>query len=569
MNAKTLMTMAFAGLLATAANAITSDEIAAALDTSVGTYSLSGDADWYADTSTFQSGEKSMRSGAISPASFQTKVTTLTMSLNLKESCNLSFWYKTSCYSSTSYASLTIKVDDATYTYCGQTDWTKMTRVLIPGAHTISWTFQRYHTYSSGSNCAWVDNISIAPIVETPTQVEVTDIKCKQRYPWNGMVDIDYTVKCEKKDAEVWVYPVGYDKDSNTTMAPRALSGDGVDAPVSNGTFRMTWKVTDDYPNFHSTAFTVKMAALVGAAPYMVVDLAGGVDALSYPVSYLSRVPAGGWGNEYKTTKMAFRMIPSGSFKMGSPTDESNRGSYEDLHGVVLKKPFYMGVFECTQKQYALVMGANPVTSSSYKGDMRPVANVTYDDLRGSVNGAGWPTHNQVDANSFMGRLRSKVNMFFDLPTDAQWEYSCRAGTSTALNNGKSFSVANLSDVARCNYNSGNSSSYASDGKGGYNYTTTVGSYRANAWGLYDMHGNVSELCRDFWNNSGLGFAGVVDPKGVTSSYYSSSGYRCRIFRGGCFYDTSACRSAYRNNYLDRSAANQVGFRVMCSPVAE
>ena len=571
MNMKSLMIALAAFVVGGAAHAITSEEIAAALDTNVGTYSFAGDAEWYADASTFHSGAASMRSGSIAPASSQTKVSVMTMTLNLKEACNLSFWYKTSCYDNTSRSSLNIRVDDATYTYCGEKDWARISCVLIPGAHTIKWEFQRYSTYSSGSNCAWVDNLSITPIMEAPTQVEVTDIKCKQRYPWNGMVDIDYTVKCEKKDAEVWVYPVGYDKDSNMAMAPRALSGDGVDAPVSNGTFRMTWKVTDDYPNFHSTAFTVKMAALVGAAPYMVVDLAGGVDALSYPVSYLSRVPAGGWSDEYKTTKMVFRMIPSGSFTMGSPSDELGRSSYEDPHGVVITKPYYLGVFECTQRQYQLVMGANPsdpAPTSEYLYKC-PVNRVSYDNIRGSVNGAGWPTHNQVDANSFMGRLRSKVNMFFDLPTEAQWEYACRAGTSTALNSGKNLTTTgackNMSQVGRFAY--GRNGQSLADGKTGWkDYQVCVGQFLSNAWGLYDMHGNVAELCRDFWTTTSLGVAGVVDPKGATSST------RGRVFRGGRFVDAaSSCRSAFRDyTYMSAGGTSyDVGFRVMCSPVAE
>ena len=397
------------------------------------------------------------------------------------------------------------------------------------------------------------------PGLNNATSVHVTNIKCQQRYPWNGMVDIDYTVTSDDPNADVWVYPIGYDKDSNTSMAPRALTGDGVNAPVKAGTHRMTWTVTEDYPDFHSTAFTVKMIALVGAAPYMVVDLSGGVDALSYPVSYLSSVPEGGWGDEYKTTKLVLRLIPPGSFMMGSPSDENGRSSYEDLHGVVLTKPFYIGVFEVTQKQYELVMGGNP---SSRKGDMRPVERVSYNDIRGSVNGAGWPTHNQVDANSFMGRLRSKVNMLFDLPTEAQWEYACRAGTTSALNSGKSYDGGNnCNEVARWNGN-------RSDGKGGYtDYTTKVGSYRENMWGLYDMHGNIWELCRDFFNG-GLGSTGVIDPKGASTGYWGANTSRSR--RGGWAGDGSAIRSAFRDSCQDPGTQDAgVGFRVFCSPVAE
>ena len=370
-----------------------------------------------------------------------------------------------------------------------------------------------------------------------------------------------YTVRSEDPNAEVWVYPIGYDKDSNTSMAPRSLTGDGVDAPVSNGTFRMTWKVTDDYPGFNSTAFTVKMIALTGSAPYMVVDLSGGVDALSYPVSYLSSVPEGGWGDEYKTTKLVLRLIPPGSFMMGSPSDENGRGRYEDLHGVVLTKPFYIGVFEVTQKQYQLVMASNPsypAPTSDYLYRC-PVNRISYNDIRGSINGVGWPTHNQVDANSFMGRLRSKVNMLFDLPTEAQWEYACRAGTSAALHSGKSGSGSAVSEIARYADNRGSNT-----GKAGWNdYQVCVGQYLPNSWGLFDMAGNVAEWCRDGWQSS-LGTIPTIDPKG---SFDSS-----RVFRGGAYnYGWDGCRSAYRNNTYSSSSSTSynLGFRVMCSPMAE
>lgn len=561
MNMKTTMIALAALAMSGTTHAITSEEIASALgvDPNIATFSLGGVSNWYSVTNSFHNGSSSLRSGSVSNDSGTWKYSVLTMTVELKEASRMTFWYKVSCYNSTSYAKLNIMVDDATYNYTGEKDWTKMTRVLIPGRHTITWQFGRVYNYGGGSNCAWIDDISFEPIMPTASKVEVTNIKCQQRYPWNGMVDIDYTVTSDDPNADVWVYPIGYDKDSNTSMAPRALTGDGVNAPVKAGTHRMTWTVTEDYPDFHSTAFTVKMIALVGAAPYMVVDLSGGVDALSYPVSYLSSVPEGGWGDEYKTTKLVLRLIPPGSFMMGSPSDESGRSSYEDLHGVVLTKPFYIGVFEVTQKQYQLVMGTTPVANnwSTLKGDMRPVSYVSYNDIRGSVNGAGWPTHNQVDANSFMGRLRSKVNMLFDLPTEAQWEYACRAGTSTGLNSGKQYDGGNnCSEVARWSNN-------RSDGKGGYtSYSTKVGSYRENAWGLYDMHGNVWEWCRDGWNG-GLGNAGVVDPKGVNSN-------NSRAYRGGGYNTSSGIRSAYRNaawgpsNYGD-----EVGFRVMCSPVAE
>ena len=393
-------------------------------------------------------------------------------------------------------------------------------------------------------------------------EVYVTNVVCTQRYPWNGMVDIDYEVVADDPDADVWVYATGYDGDLDVSMAPRALTGDGAGESVKPGKHRMTWNVTADYPGFASTAFSVKMCALTGGAPYMVVDLSGGVDALEYPVEYLSSVPAGGWTDEYKTTKMAFRLIPPGTFMMGAPTDELGFGwynkNYETRHQVTLTKPFYIGVFEVTQRQYELVMGSNP---SNWKENTRPVERVSYNDIRGTVNGAAWPAHNQVDANSFMGRLRSKANMVFDLPTEAQWEYACRAGASTALNSGKNLTgTQNCANMAEVGWYRGNA--------GGQ--THPVGQKLANAWGLFDCHGNVAEWCLDWWTDN-LGSAAKTDPKGGNSGSY-------RVVRGGCSYDCSnagyaaACRSGYRSsficNYITYPSYNNYywGFRAACFP---
>lgn len=571
MNMKTTMIALAALAMSGTTHAITSEEIANALDDTFAYDGVSiscGDGvEWVVDTNVYNEGRSSLRSGAIGHSQ-----STALLSLNVTNEVifKCEFWYKTSTEADCD--PLVVTADGKTwFSLGGERGWTKSTIVLFPGSHTITWFYRKDGGGVRGSDCVWIDGFTVCPVLPTAQKVSVTNIKCQQRYPWNGMVDIDYTVTSDDPNADVWVYPIGYDKDSNTSMAPRALTGDGVNAPVKAGTHRMTWTVTEDYPDFHSTAFTVKMIALVGAAPYMVVDLSGGVDALSYPVSYLSSVPEGGWGDEYKTTKLVLRLIPPGSFMMGSPSDELGRNcgwnAVETYHGVVLTKPFYVGVFELTQKQWELVMGTTP---SAYKGDVRPVECVSYNEIRGSVNGAGWPTHNQVDANSFIGRLRSKVNMLFDLPTEAQWEYACRAGTSTALNSGKNLtatgSCPNMNEVGRYNGN-------RTDGKGGYAAFTThtaVGCYLSNVWGLYDMHGNVDEWCRD-WIIGDLGSATVIDPVGSSSGSY-------RVIRGGGWSYTgqaNACRSAFRSagnnghdNYPDRKY-NHWGFRVMCSPVAE
>lgn len=217
---------------------------------------------------------------------------------------------------------------------------------------------------------------------------------------------------------------------------------------------------------------------------------------------------------------------------MGSPENTLGRNDDEVQHKVTITKPFYIGVFEITQKQYELITGENP---SDFKGDSRPVENVSYDMIRGKDKGANWPSNNEVDDYSFLGKLRAKVNMPFDLPTEAQWEYACRAGTLTALNNGK-----NLTNVKVCrNMNKvGRYYETQCDGKGGYKEHTVVGSYIPNAWGLYDMHGNVYEWCLDWYYYYDIFPA--IDPKGAETG-------KSRVLRGGgwCYF-ASGCLSSSR-----------------------
>ena len=259
-----------------------------------------------------------------------------------------------------------------------------------------------------------------------------------------------------------------------------------------------------------------------------------------------------------RTTELWLRYIPAGKFTMGSPEDEVGHYSDEVQHEVTLTQPFYIGVFECTQKQWQLVKGGDP---SAYHGDCHPVEKVSYDDIRGNgaQTGAGWPTYGHaVDETSFMGILRAGTGLTFDLPTEAQWEYACRAGTTTALNSdknlGNEYQDAFMDDVGRYFYNQ-------SDGKGEYTDHTTVGSYRPNNWGLYDMHGNVNEWCLDWWDGSPYDASSAEDPEGDKTGSN-------RVIRGGSWREDAAiCRSAFRN-YGDPSCRyNYRGFRVALAPV--
>ena len=292
-------------------------------------------------------------------------------------------------------------------------------------------------------------------------------------------------------------------------------------------------------------------------ATYLIVDLSGGASAFSYQLSSLNAVPPNGWCDSYKTTKLVLRKIPAGTFTMGSHSTDYP-GAYDSrVHTVTISKPYYIGVFEVTQKQYELVMGSNP---SSDRGDMRPVTSITWNAIRGDSTVYDWPSSSNVDANTFMGKIRSKTGVTFDLPTEAQWEYACRAGTTTALNNGNNLTNllgdANMNVLGRYRYNK-------SDGRGGYlSGHTTVGSYIPNNWGLYDMHGNVWEWCLDWVTIRDLNresLQDATDPMGVTSGTY-------RACRGGG-WNTECCTSAtvgydepFGRYFIDTS-----GFRLACS----
>ncbi|MCD6404609.1 MAG: formylglycine-generating enzyme family protein [Planctomycetes bacterium] len=218
-----------------------------------------------------------------------------------------------------------------------------------------------------------------------------------------------------------------------------------------------------------------------------------------------------GWAKEVIHEKTGIEMvfIPAGEFMMGSPSNESGRGSDEGpQHRVRLTKPFYLGKYEVTQREWRKVMGSNP---SGFKGDRNPVEQVSWNDCREFVDKAG---------------LR--------LPTEAEWEYACRAGSSTRF----SF----------------DDNSYAWYDGNSEDKTHPVGQKKPNAWGLFDMHGNVWEWCADWYGNYSSGR--------VTDSQGPSSG-SSRVLRGGSWYDFSQiCRSANRSYGSPDGTNHCLGFRV-------
>lgn len=345
------------------------------------------------------------------------------------------------------------------------------------------------------------------------TNFEVKNVEAHQRYPWNGKVDIDFLIESPDADAEFKVSLVCTDHVGNTNLTLRTIryndKGEAATAFVLKpGQHRLTWDADADVPNVKlpriSFAVLANQVREVDTAEYLVIDLSEGAEATSYPVTTRTGVPEGGWTDEYKSTKLVLRRCPAGADPLGRYT---------------LTKDFYAGVFEVTEKQWELVMGENP---SSYKrGDTYPVERVSYNDIRGEADGSNWPSSSAVDATSFLGKLRAKTGLpELDLPTEAQWEYTCRAGTTTTYNTGDSESA-----LAQAGWYSGNSN----------NQKHPVGEKVANAWGLYDLHGNVWEWCLDWYRGDLSG----TDPVGAASG-------ASRRYRGGSWYGGAGDASSDR-----------------------
>ncbi|MCR4572223.1 MAG: formylglycine-generating enzyme family protein [Lentisphaeria bacterium] len=282
----------------------------------------------------------------------------------------------------------------------------------------------------------------------------------------------------------------------------------------------------------------------ISVCDYLVIDLSGGPLVDKYPFRYTDDAPDPA-DNDCRTFELWLRHIPSGVFTMGSPHDEIGRCDNEMQHIVTLSDDYFIGVFPITQCQWKLVMGDNP----SYFKELdlaAPVEQISYNMVCGVKR--HWPSDvNIVAEDSFLGRLRKKTGLDgFDLPTEAQWEYACRAGISTALNNNRDLSNAlgfceNMDDVGWFNRNANG-------------LIHPVGLKRPNAWGLYDMHGGVWEWCRDWY-----GFyptENTTDPKGPGSG-------AARVSRGGCWsHSARDCRSAYRNYCPPENFNNCSGMRI-------
>jgi formylglycine-generating enzyme required for sulfatase activity len=221
--------------------------------------------------------------------------------------------------------------------------------------------------------------------------------------------------------------------------------------------------------------------------------------------------------------RMEFVLIPAGEFDMGSPSSEQNRSGDEGpVHRVKISKPFYMGKFPVTQEQYKAIIGKNP---SDFSGKNLPVESVSW-----------------ADAVRFCRKLSSRENKTYRLPTEAEWEYACRAGTQARFCFGDDESSLDA---------------YAWYADNSDYKTHPVGQKQANAFDLYDMHGNVREWCSDWYDENYYSQSPSSDPQGPDTG-------SSRVLRGGSwFFNPRRCRSADRDGLPPVCRSNLSGFRVV------
>jgi hypothetical protein len=386
--------------------------------------------------------------------------------------------------------------------------------------------------------------------------VTISDVVVRQRWPWSRLVDINYVLTCDATQ-QVDIAVSAHDGSLPLSLPMDSLSGDlyGVGA----GQHRIVWNpLKSAYTNDILTQFSVTLTPQP-VPLYMIIDLkksagaAGQVEYLyaedaatnkygSWEYNFVTNagevIPSVVWTGvtndtlyKTKTDKLVLRRVPAGSYGMGDSTNIA----------VTLTKSMYASVFQMTDAQWYCIKYGNSTAET------KPQL-FSYNDLRGATDGVpavDWPrTGSLVAPNSAVARLRDKTGFNgFDLPTDSQWEYLCRAGTTTAFNDGNSDAKINETGVIEDN-NNGNTNKYLNV-LGWYLYNSgvtrhPVGEKRPNAWGLYDMHGNIWEYCLNYHSSNGADFGGT-DPTGPETG-------EKRVLRGGnCDSPAYQCRTAHRS----------------------
>ena len=408
----------------------------------------------------------------------------------------------------------------------------------------------------------------LAAAIHVAPAATVGRVFARQMWPWQTHFEVSYVLETAQSEAVDVSLKVSSGDTEFSIPASELL---GETKGLTSGEYRLVWdSAASSAPtaqwlleNSGKLQFSVVTEAAEHPAEYLVIDLSGGPGAESWPAKRIAGKPLNGWTDEYKTTKLVLRRIMAGgkgnvfssekgvTFKYGcTEADEPYMCSFDfKAVDVTLTNDYWIGVFELTQKQYQLITGSTIVPGSFKTGDKYPQTLIGYcTHMRGETLGVQWPVSSDVDEGSLMGILRRKVALppeipsawKFDLPTAAQWEYACRAGTKGPWNNGGTYdtyvfktesnkdgSITEYEGDRNLNLVGWNPANAKSGG-------SEVGLLLQNAWGLYDMHGNASEYCLDY-NYSGNKMTDSrkgYEPVGYTPSSATTSG-SARVVKGG------------------------------------
>ena len=423
--------------------------------------------------------------------------------------------------------------------------------------------------------------IVFSTLALTLPAITVTDVSAHQRWPWNNLIDIDFSIGDASDDATFKIDVKAAYAGGDRVIVAKTF----VTEPIAKaGANRVTWDFGTDFPNFKADDLRVAVTAMPFAngtdGVWMIIDLSGGKDAAKYPVRYTTTAPEIVPTNNYalcsadpcRTTQMWLKRIKGGSFMFCQ--GDSSPGEFK----VNVTKDFYMGIFECTQRQWAQVAGSWPskFTNPDFR-DVRPCESIGHTELMGHFQ---WPRNTTPTAGSFVGKMRARTGLAtFSLPTEAQWEWANRCGARNGKHSCYVFSQIRY----------GMPDSNVDFGCDLSNGTIFVGTYIPNVWGLYEMFGNVAEWCLDAYvgdsvlrkyygalqglsqEDSTYSNVVVENPIGpplantydVGSPYkqYESSYESYHVLRGAAWYNSSGHLTHFKRYQSDNLAAHCKGVR--------
>ncbi len=352
------------------------------------------------------------------------------------------------------------------------------------------------------------------------TASTLTQVSVQQQWPWNNKVRIEYTLELASGEAPNDVTVTIKDgAGQDVPVLSNSFSGDLLE--VSDGSHVIWWDPAKSGLNAYPGLLRFTLSAEADDQRYCVIDISDNINN-QYSVSYLASVPAGGWTEEHKTTKIVFRHIRPGIFTMGTPADEVGRrtvisGNFcPDMaqHKVTLTKDYWIGVFPLTYGQATNVTGNTSYgRTGTYAGNQTaasPAAKISLNSIIGWSTDPSWTANPSPLDGSYLHTINTRIvsgslpaGARFGVPTEAQWEYACRSGTTTPYHNGTD-AITGVGPYVP-----------------GHHPMYPVGGYAPNAWGLYDLHGCIWQWTIDAHGTDSYAtsMADATDPYATITSW--------------------------------------------------